>query len=101
MVEVISVGMLRLQLLLNNGKQRHAFPARSVLRRLPVDVGLTVLQAGVQSLSPAEENGPPDTPAFFLKFDYSHKSDYFEVMDAEAGIVVHSREVTWHRHGNR
>ena len=36
-------------------------------------------------------------PRFFLNFEYSHGSDCFKIMDAEAGRVVHSRDVTWHQ----
>ena len=36
-------------------------------------------------------------PCYFLNFDYNHGSDYMEIMDAETGRTVHSRDVTWHR----
>ena len=36
-------------------------------------------------------------PCYFLNFGCNHGSDYFEVMDAETGRIVHSRDVTWHQ----
>ena len=33
-------------------------------------------------------------PCFFLNFGYSHGSDCFKIMNPEAGMVVHSRDVT-------
>ena len=36
-------------------------------------------------------------PCFFLNFGCNHGSDYFKIMDAETGRVVHSRDVTWHQ----
>ena len=34
---------------------------------------------------------------YFLNFDYNRGSDYMKVMDAETGMILHSRDVTWHR----
>ena len=36
-------------------------------------------------------------PCFFLNFGYNHGSDCFKVMDADAGRIVHSRDITWHQ----
>ena len=36
-------------------------------------------------------------PCHFLKFGYNHGSDWFKVMDAETGRIVHSSDVTWHQ----
>ena len=36
-------------------------------------------------------------PCYFLHFGCNHGSDCFEVMDAETGRIVHSRDVTWHQ----
>ena len=33
-------------------------------------------------------------PCFFLNFGYNHGSDCFNIMDAETGMIVHSRDVT-------
>ena len=89
--------MRGLQPLRAHGEQRHAFPARSILRGRIADADLAVLQAGIPSRSTAEQNGPPGAPVFFLFFWYNHGSDYFKIMDAETERVVHSRDVTWHQ----
>ena len=34
---------------------------------------------------------------YFLNLGYNHGSDCIEIMDAEAGRIVHSRDVTWHQ----
>ena len=36
-------------------------------------------------------------PCYFPSFGYNHGSDCFKVMDAEAGRIVYSRDVTWHQ----
>ena len=36
-------------------------------------------------------------PCFILNYGHNHGSDYFKVMDVKIGMVVHSRDVTWHQ----
>ena len=52
------------QPLRDHGEQRHAFPARSIRWRPPVDAGLAILHAGVPSHSTAEQNGLSGVPVF-------------------------------------
>ena len=40
---------------------------------------------------------PQARPCFLLNFGYNHGSDCFKIMDAEKGMVVFSRNVTWHQ----
>ena len=36
-------------------------------------------------------------PCYFLNFGYNHGSDCMEIMDAETGRIMPSRDVTWHQ----
>ena len=36
-------------------------------------------------------------PCYFFSFYYNHGSDCLKTMDAEAGRIVHSRDVTWYQ----
>ena len=40
---------------------------------------------------------PQVRPCFPLNFGYRLRSDWFKLMDAETGRVVHLRDVTWHQ----
>ena len=40
---------------------------------------------------------PQVRPCFFMKFGYNHSSDCFKVMDADMGMVMYSRDMTWHQ----
>ena len=72
---VCFVDIQGVQPLRDDGEQRNAFPAPSILRGPPADAGFAVMQVGVQSCqvgvqscSTAEKNGPSGAPVFFLNF---------------------------------
>ena len=90
--------MRGVKLLRDDGEQWHAFRARSIIRGPPADAGFAVLQAGVPSRFPTEENGTRQGRTWvFLNFSYNYGSGCFKVMDAETKMAVHSRGVTWYQ----
>ena len=62
------MGFGRVQPLRDYGEQRHALPVRDILREMPADAGLAVLQAGVPSRPAAKQTGPPGAAVLLPKF---------------------------------
>ena len=91
------VGFGGVQPLRDYGERRYAFPVRDFLREPPADADLAVLHTGIPTNPAARQTGPTGTAVLFLKFRIQHGSDCVNIMDAETGRIVHSRDVTWHQ----
>ena len=82
------MGIRGVQPLRDEGKQRYAFPARSVVRGPPVDASFVVLQAGVPLRFTAEKNGPPGAPVLFHELGILRGGECFKIMDGDGRALA-------------
>ncbi|CAM9818146.1 unnamed protein product, partial [Ascophyllum nodosum] len=61
--------------------------------RLPL---LPCLQPVYHRVSRQRKTDPRARMCYFLNFGYDHGQDCYRLLDAEAGRVAYSRDVTWH-----
>ena len=80
----------------DDGERRHASPHKVFYGgRLSMPV-LPFCKPACHRNPRRRKMNPQVRPCFFLNFGFNHGSGCFKVMDAETGMVVHLRDVTWH-----